>query len=79
MTNGDKIRNMTNDELASLFVKLSAGNQCAQLNGIWPEKDIEEHTKYFMKLNWVDWLKSETNIDKEPDFTNHTGNTFVKN
>lgn len=39
MTNSQKIRAMTDEELATLLTKVMAGNSGAQLNGIWPEKE----------------------------------------
>lgn len=62
MTNGDKIRCMSNIELANLFTKLVCGNKGEQLDGIWQEKCMEESRRYFMTLNWCDWLNKE--IDK---------------
>lgn len=61
MTNADKIRNMSDEELATLFIKVMAGNSGAQLDGIWQEKGTEENQKYFTRLNWLDWLKREVN------------------
>ena len=57
MTNADKIRKMTDEELATLFIKVMAGNSGAQLDGIWQEKGMEENQRYFTRLNWLDWLK----------------------
>lgn len=59
MTHADKIRHMTNEELATLFTKVMAGNSVVQLDGIWQEKGMEENQRYFTKLNWLDWLKQE--------------------
>ena len=59
MTNADKIRAMTDEELATLFIKVMAGNRGAQLDGIWQEKGMEESQRYFTRLNWLDWLKQE--------------------
>ena len=59
MTWGDKIRAMTDEELATLLTKVMAGNSGAQLNGIWPEKGMEENQRYFTRLNWLDLLKQE--------------------
>ena len=56
---------MTQEELAALFIKIASGNKGPQLDGVWPEKDIEEHTKYFMKLNWVDWLREDVSEEYE--------------
>lgn len=58
-TNADKIRAMTDEELATLFTKVMAGNSGARLDGIWQEKGIEENQRYFTRLNWLDWLKQE--------------------
>ena len=59
MTNSQKIRAMTDEELAALFTKIMAGNSGAQLDGIWPEKGMEENQRYFIRLNWLRWLKQE--------------------
>lgn len=71
MTNGDFVRNMTNKELANFLM--------LDVCGIM-------HNKYYLvdycnrypdcKNCIIDWLNSETNIDKKPDFTNHTGNAL---
>lgn len=63
MTNADEIRKMTDEELATLFIKVMAGNSGAQLDGIWQEKGMEENQKYFTRLNWLDWLKQEAGND----------------
>lgn len=59
MTNSQKIRAMTDEELATLLTKVMAGNSGTQLDGIWQEKRMEENQRYFTKLNWLDWLKQE--------------------
>ena len=59
MTFADKIRAMTDEELATLFTKVMAGNSGAQLDGIWQEKGMEENQRYFTRLNWLDLLKQE--------------------
>lgn len=59
MTNADRIRAMTDRELATLFTKVMAGNSGTQLDGIWREKGMEENQRYFTGLNWLDWLKQE--------------------
>lgn len=59
ITNADKIRAMTDEELATLFTKVMAGNSGLRLDGIWPEKGMEENKRYFTRLNWLDWLKKE--------------------
>ena len=59
MTNADKIRAMTDEELAILFTKVMAGNSGVRLDGIWQEKGMEENQRYFTRLNWLDWLKKE--------------------
>ena len=59
MTYADKIRAMTDEELATLLTRIMAGNNGAQLNGIWQEKGMEENQRYFTRLNWLDLLKQE--------------------
>lgn len=58
-TNADCIRAMTDEELATLFTKVMAGNSWAQLDSIWQEKGMEENQRYFTRLNWLVWLKKE--------------------
>ena len=58
-THADRIRAMTDKEMATLFIKVMAGNSGARLDGIWPEKGMEENQRYFTRLNWLDWLKQE--------------------
>ena len=66
MTHADRVRHKTDEELATLFTKIMAGNSGAQLDGIWQEKGMEENQRYFIKLNWLDWLKQEeTPMSKE--------------
>ena len=59
ITNADKIRAMTDEELATLFTKVMVGNSGVRLDGIWQEKGMEENQRYFTRLNWLDWLKKE--------------------
>lgn len=59
MTYADKVRAMTDEELAILFTKVMAGNSGPQLDGIWQEKGMEESQRYFTRLNWLDRLKQE--------------------
>lgn len=58
-TNADRIRAMTDEELATLFTKVMTGNSGVRLDGIWQEKGMEENQRYFTRLNWLDWLKQE--------------------
>ena len=71
MTNGDFVRNMTNKELANFLM--------------FDICDIMRNKYYLVdyckrypncKNCIIEWLNSETNIDKKPDFTNHTGNAL---
>lgn len=63
MTHADRVRHKTDEELAALFTKIMTGNSGAQLDGIWPEKGMEENQRYFIRLNWLDWLKQEEITD----------------
>ena len=70
MTNFEKIKNMTVEEFAE-FVGFN--NVCDYVQ----DYHVEWCNKYPDCKNCiVDWLNSETNIDKKPDFTNHTGNAL---
>lgn len=64
ITNADKIRAMSDEELATLFVKVMCGNTGTQLDGIWQQKAMEENQRYFTRLNWIDWLKKEVQNDR---------------
>ena len=59
MTNSQKIRAMTDEELAALFTRIMAGNNGPRLDGIWQERGMEENRRYFTRLNWLRWLKQE--------------------
>lgn len=59
MTNADRIRHMTNEELANLFTRIMAGNNGPRLDGIWQERGMEENRRYFARMNWLYWLKQE--------------------
>lgn len=67
MTNFEKIKNMSLNELAHW---LALHNNCV----FCPvgKGDCEESC-FMLQVNW---LNSETNKDKKPDFTNHTGNAL---
>lgn len=68
MTNFEKIKSMSVNELAGW---LSLHNNCVfcpACNG-----NCEEENCFMLQVNW---LNSETNIDKKPDFTNHVGNAL---
>lgn len=67
MTNFEKIKNMSLNELADW---LALHNNCVFCPA--SKGDCEE-TCFMLQVNW---LNSETNIGKRPDFTNHTGNAL---
>lgn len=66
MTNFEKIKNMTIEEFAE-FVRFN--NVCDYVQDYHVECPD-------CKNCIIDWLNSETNIDKKPDFTNHEGNAL---
>lgn len=80
MNNGDRIRSMTNEELAiefetiqtSVYMVLIEQGQLPPfiMNGVVDSIDESRES-------WLKWLNKEiSNKDKKPDFTNHTGNAL---
>ena len=70
MTNFEKIKSMSIEEFAE-FVGFN--NVCDYVQ----DYHKEWCSKYPDCKNCIiDWLNSETNIDKKPDFTNHEGNAL---
>jgi hypothetical protein len=79
MNNGDRIRSMTNEELAiefetiqtTVYMVLIEQGQLPPfiMNGVIDSIDESRES-------WLKWLNKETNKDKKPDFTNHTGNAL---
>lgn len=79
MNNGDRIRSMTNEELATefetiqtmVYVTLVEHGQLPSfiINGVIDSIDESRES-------WLKWLNKETNKDKKPDFTNHVGNAL---
>ena len=68
MTNFEKIKSMSVNELAEW---LALHNNCVFCQAC--KGNCEEEICFMLQVNW---LNSETNIDKKPDFTNHTGNAL---
>lgn len=79
MNNGDRIRSMTNEELAiefetiqtTVYMILIEHGQLPPfiINGV--VDSIDE-----ARESWLKWLNEETNKYKKPDFTNHVGNAL---
>jgi hypothetical protein len=65
LTNADRIRAMTDEELATLLTKVMAGNSGARLDGIWQEKGMEENQRYFTRLNWLGYLKQRLSFQRK--------------
>lgn len=79
MNNGDRIRSMTNEQLAiefetiqtMVYMTLIEHGQLSPFIMSGVVDSIDESRK-----SWLEWLNKETNKDKKPDFTNHTGNAL---
>ena len=50
MTHADRVRHKTDEELATLFTKIMAGNSGAQLDGIWQDKRNGRKPEIFYKV-----------------------------
>ena len=80
MTNGDKTRSMSNEQLAVEFETIQTMVYMVLVErGQLPSfiyKGILD-TVESSRASWLEWLDSKArNITKKPDFTNHTGNAL---